>query len=410
MFAPMRRLLNIGLAMTLLWVAVPYSPYVPVQPAAAYSRPAVAPSDISRYPSPDSHSRHRLDVMPPVPAARYDMKAVDLSQRELRGLDLTACGRQLWEYATFDTHTAWPASLPAGYDPRRIMKVGLNPGLGIRSLHRQGIDGRGVHAAFLDWALLVDHQEYRDRLLRYNEVGAVSEESEMHGAAVASLLAGKTLGVAPGVTLTYYGIEGADRLDLHAKAIHEILDRNAALPPAQRIKVIGMSKGAVPTLPGFAEFAAALARAEAAGVPVFTTDPERFYPGAGLQGLDRHPLADPDRPESYRPGVAWAEAFEAGPGPLPPGLLVPMDSRTVAAETGQSDYRFDRQSGLSWSVPWLTGLYALALQVRPDLTPERFFQSAYRTGTTISYQKDGRTYQLGPIANPPALIRALQRS
>jgi len=54
-------------------------------------------------------------------------------------------------------------------------------------------------------------------------------------------------------------------------------------------------------------------------------------------------------------------------------------------------------------------MYALALQVDPKITPERFWKVARETGTTITHHHEGKDYKLGPIINPKALIAKLQK-
>ena len=85
--------------------------------------------------------------------------------------------------------------------------------------------------------------------------------------------------------------------------------------------------------------------------------------------------------------------------------MVPMDSRCVASPTSQQDYVFYAQGGWSWCVPYLAGLYALACQVKPTVTPEEFWSVGLETGKTITIDKDGKTYQLGKIVDPVALLR-----
>ena len=85
-----------------------------------------------------------------------------------------------------------------------------------------------------------------------------------------------------------------------------------------------------------------------------------------------------------------------------------MDSRTTASPAGTTDYAFYRSGGWSWSIPYIAGAYALAAQVRPDITPDEFWQTALRTGTTIDLAQDGVTMRLGSILNPEALIAALR--
>jgi hypothetical protein len=85
-----------------------------------------------------------------------------------------------------------------------------------------------------------------------------------------------------------------------------------------------------------------------------------------------------------------------------------MDSRAVASPTGTDDYVFYSSGGWSWSVPWIAGLYALGCQVQPDLTPETFWAEALRTGHTIQVRRGDAEVAFGTLADPVALINALE--
>ncbi len=114
---------------------------------------------------------------------------VDLRNYDLTNLDLSNSIYNLL-HATFDDRTIWPAlnQMPPRFDWQRIMELGKNPGLGIRSLHNKGITGRGVGIAIIDQPLLVEHQEYADRLRLYEEIHIQSGMGpQMHGPAVASI-------------------------------------------------------------------------------------------------------------------------------------------------------------------------------------------------------------------------------
>jgi hypothetical protein len=52
-------------------------------------------------------------------------------------------------------------------------------------------------------------------------------------------------------------------------------------------------------------------------------------------------------------------------------------------------------------------MYALAAQVKPQITPQEFWKIALETGQTIEILHESQTYQLGPILDPVALIAAL---
>ena len=75
---------------------------------------------------------------------------------------------ELLSTMNFDSNTEWPSAkkLPDGFNPGKLLEEGKNPGLGIRSLHERGIDGRGVGIAIIDQPLLLGHIEYTSRLAR----------------------------------------------------------------------------------------------------------------------------------------------------------------------------------------------------------------------------------------------------
>lgn len=88
-------------------------------------------------------------------------------------------------------------------------------------------------------------------------------------------------------------------------------------------------------------------------------------------------------------------------------LLIPMDSRCTASPTGVNDYVFYREGGMSWSVPYVAGLYALACQVKPDITPDIFWEAAEATGVNM-YEDNSEIDIVGKIINPVALIESLK--
>ncbi|MEP7162283.1 MAG: hypothetical protein ABI747_00765 [Candidatus Moraniibacteriota bacterium] len=52
-------------------------------------------------------------------------------------------------------------------------------------------------------------------------------------------------------------------------------------------------------------------------------------------------------------------------------IIVPSDYRTMASSwSKEGQYMYNGKGGISWSVPYLAGLFALALQVNPNLQRE----------------------------------------
>jgi membrane protease YdiL (CAAX protease family) len=375
---------------------------------------------IDRRPPPSNWYRGVLSSLP-----TYDPNSDAIGQVDLRGYDLSALDlRGSFDnllYATFDGRTVWPPGerMPQGFVPARILELSKNPGLGVRSLHSQDLTGRGVGIAIIDQTLLTEHQEYTDQLRWYEEIDSGDPAqalmglvpAQMHGPAVASLAVGKTVGVAPEADLYYIGARGGLRspfMNLHdyARAVRRILQINEQLPASQKIRVISISWGWLPNVPGYDDFKAAVQEAKAAEVFVVSVNIEEIY-GFKFQGLGRSPTVDPDAVESFEPALFWAKDLYTGHY-LADRLLVPMESRTVADPSGSDVYTFDREGGWSWAIPYIAGVYALAAQVDPTITPDRFWSLALETGRTIEIKHEGQIFTLGPIIDPVALINALR--
>jgi hypothetical protein len=381
---------------------------------------------IVRHPEPVPWQRGRLAELP-----SYDAKSpagfqVDVTSADLSDLDLRGRLADLM-HADFDDRTVWPENLPESFDPQRIMNLGRNPGLRVRELHEQGVTGKGVGIGIIDQSLLVDHVEYRDQLRLYEEIHCADICASMHGAAVSSIAVGKTVGVAPEADLYFIGeTHGTSsrgspfKYDFQwtAKSIDRLLEINRTLPPDRKIRVISLSAGWVPPKDGYEEANQAVERAKKENVFVISTTLERTHQLA-FHGLGRDSLKDPDDVQSYGPGSGWREQYfseSSGwglhhwPGQLRrehPRLMVPMDSRCVASQRGTEQYVFYASGGVSWCVPYLSGLYALACQVKPTVTPEEFWSVGLETGQTIKIQNDGKTHEFGKIVDPVALVDAL---
>lgn len=373
---------------------------------------------IARHPEPVDFSGFNVYTEPPI----YDPNSAGLWQMDLRSsnlnkLDLSRSRDDLL-YAAFDSKTQWPASdkMPSDFDWQKIMELNKDPGLGIRALHNQGITGKGVGIAIIDQTLLVDHIEYKDRIRVYEEAEDITGGwvgVQMHAPAVASIAVGKSVGVAPEADLYFIatsmcsqGTYESNDFACLAKSVRRVIEINKGLPADRKIRVLSISVGWDPESEGYDEIMAAVNEAKAAGIFVISTSLSLTH-GFNFNGLGRAPLSDPNDFWSYKPGLWWQESFYKK-GFSSPTLLVAMDSRTTASPTGIQDYVFYREGGWSWCVPFLAGTYALALQVKPDFTPEQFWDTALNTGRTIHIGHNGRDYEFGVILDPQALIRSIE--
>jgi hypothetical protein len=361
---------------------------------------------------------------------KYDPTSLDIWQMDYRTQDLSQLDLHYslndLLLAFFDDRTVWPPAnkLPFVFNPQRIMELGKNPGLGVRSLHARGITGKGIGIAIIDMPLLVDHQEYNEQLRLYEELyfyeEAYQQPAQMHGPQVASIAVGRTTGVAPEADLYYIAVDLATGQDASgnylydftkaAQAVRRILEINQQLPADRKIRVISMSFGWADKFSGYDEISAAIAEARAAGVFIICAYPamDHIY-GFMLSGLERSPLADPDLVTSYsrlHSCDLYADSLhlcQAG------RLLVPMNSRTTASPMGKEEYAFYRMGGEGIIMPYLAGIYALAAQVDPEITPERFWELALQTGRTLNITGSTGIYTLGPVLDPEGVVEALEK-
>ena len=328
-----------------------------------------------------------------------------------------------------------------------------DPGLNIRALHQRGITGAGVKIAIIDQPLGL-HQEYKDNIIHHESINC--EEmgwtyGSMHGASVASIAVGKEVGVAPDADLLYFSAVNMtkDKNELqtykqyileqlssdqcpenlkdyynqllswmdeegqcisntaYAQAIEKVLDMNKTLPDGEKIPVISISWGFAPDAPGWEQLQEVLKRAKEEGVFVISTSLEMthdFY----NNGTDRNPSLDPNDPTSYEGGCFWKDDEDRLYHMLENCdniLLTPMDHRATADFLDDHSYRYEGSDGaMSWATPWLSGMYVLAKQVKPDVTPEEFWQKALETANDCLNKGE----KVGRLINPEALIQALQ--
>lgn len=356
---------------------------------------------IERHPSQTNYDYFvgKLSKLPNADNGEIELRSEDLSRSdlsdELENLLLT----------TYDSKTKWPDNLPKGFHPDKIMEICKDPGLGVRKLHKEGITGKNVGIAIIDQELLTKHEEFTKQLKYYSESDLIETNSlaAMHGAGVASIAVGKTCGVAPEANL-YYIAENfitKNYTGRIARDINELLDLNKMLKEDEKIRVISISWGMEEKESvGYKDLKKAYQRANEEGVFVITTSltkgDREDIKGVNFSGMEKTKLTDPNDFSAYGK-ASWAEEMGFYKKDY---LCIPMDNRCVASPTGVNDYVIYQTGGLSWSVPYLAGVYALACQVKPDIDYKEFWKIALDTAVAND--------KLDTIINPQGIIDKLK--
>ena len=312
----------------------------------------------------------------------------DVRNKDLSKLDLSA-RKRLIGTLEFDQRTIWPeqAKMPPGIDPEKILTDAMDPGLGVRELHQQGITGKGVNVAIIDQPLYMDHPEYAGKFVAYHDTGCGSSKNSMHGPTIASLLVGNQCGTAPGARV-YYAAVPSWKMDAayYADALDWIVTQNEVLPVSEKIRVVSVSaqpSGAGSKYVNQSLWDQAVQLAEANGILVL--DCTWHHGIVSLCWLDPQ---DRESVESCTPG------FRRGPVQVDEGHIhVPSAPRTAAQAYDDKGfgYAYDgggsrsgrpmSKGGYSDTIPYAAGILALGWQIRPELSGEQMrellFKSAY---------------------------------
>jgi len=363
------------------------------------------------------------------PAVRPDVtinvsKPSDLTT-DLRGLDLSKVdlsgSEPLLSLSMFDTDTIWPGKLPNDFFPDQWLQNGLNPGLGIDKLHSQGITGKGVNIAMIGEPILTSHQEIKDNLADYEEFSTISPLADPHATAVASLLVGKTVGIAPEAKLYYFAAsmgktqEDVDAFHLdydgYRRAFDRIYQINQQLSADDRIKIVVVD-GYLEELriiqtrketislysANWQAMYQSLLKLDLSGVYIMDYNDLRNGGGGwGVFTLSRDPGEDVNDVGNYAISSTLLKAEEAERNiqganfseVTQNSVLVPTEHRTLASAYGDKVYTHYAAEPVVYAPPsnpahlddgfgqaFYAGLYALCLQWNRDLTPESFGAAA----------------------------------
>ncbi|MHC4528141.1 MAG: S8 family serine peptidase [Planctomycetota bacterium] len=322
----------------------------------------------------------------------------DVRWKDLSKLDLSG-RKDLVRTLYFNQETIWPkpAKMPSGCDPNKLLTDAMNPGLGVRKLHQQGITGKGVNVAIIDQATYLDHAEFAGKIVAYHDL-ASGQKRSMHGPAMASLLVGTKCGTAPGARVFYVAVrEGVFEVD-YAEGLDWITNRNKTLSGPEKIRVVSVSAApgrvGTPSTSDQKKWDDAYGRAEAGGILVLECGrPQRFIFGCWY---------DADDPENV---AMCTGGFPGRPfTPILGHILAPSSFRTTAEEyeEGVFGYSYCGRGGLSLAVPYCAGVLALGWQIRPDLTSAQMrdllFKSAYTNKGGVK------------IINPKEYIRLVRKA
>ena len=331
---------------------------------------------------------------------------LDVSEYDLSELDILN--------VRYAEDTKWPedsAKMPKGFNPKEFLEYRKNPGLGIRQLHKQGIDGRGRNVAVIDSWRLFDHLEYHNQLKGYEEIH-INAENYSGGrlGAFISALVGKTCGVAPKANLYYYAADDTNRTQVYyAEAIRKVCELHKKLISEGKngidaiLMIRGISFDEFSDEDGYIE--AIEAAKEAIDLGIWCRiGPSRFKEHEMWREERIYCKAEGnvDNPDDFildeysalnRIPLQQEELFRNS-------LCFPSGGWTVALDVKMNEHVFANANGPFFAA-YVVGLYLLAKSVKPDLTAEEYWRLGIETG---DFKKG-----IGTIVNSERLINELKK-
>ncbi len=286
--------------------------------------------------------------------------------------------------------TKFTKTLPQGYSPEKLIEWGKYAGLNIDILHKHGFTGKGAVIAYIDQPIgdkdPTYHEQYASSTLHY--INNTKSESSMHGPAVLSLLLGKDIGTAPEAEVYFYGFASWEGDQLrHSEALYQIIEQNKKLPDNKKIRMVGFSDNIVESEKNPDAFREAVKACEDAGIMVW------FCGDYGAYSFI--PYSDKNSLNSLVSESWWSSN-------QPDLVCVPSAGRTTAAIVNRTKYIYWANGGLSWAMPYVLGLYAIAIEINPSLTKndlsKMIVDTAYINNDAV------------PIVNPIGFVASALKS
>lgn len=339
--------------------------------------------------------------------------------------------KEIFENCVFSTMTVFPDDkfMPEGFkkaDRERRLELGKFKDFMIP--RQYNATGKGVKVAIIDQPLnIYIYPEIAGKIKPENYfviAHRAMEKTSMHGIVLSSILCGKEIGIAPDVELYYFSIGDWKADDVkrnlnkyYANALDKILEINRGLQSKgeEPIKIVVASDGLTKRddRDGWDELERKLKEAENAGVTVLHTALIKQMEDAGkkiaFSGFRKGIEGNIELcPWQYQ--TKYLEPMKNFMENNNPQVFVPMASRTTPdyrTTNGKMEFIYDHcMGGLSWTIPYAAGLFAVARQINPNIELEEFYEMAQNSGR--DFKVNGVT--VGKIIQPEELVRAINIS
>ncbi len=336
--------------------------------------------------------------------AAYVDKIHGFSDWDYRSKDMTQLSLEFLALQAFDERTKWPGKdkRPAGFQPKKWLETGKDPGLRIRELHRNGINGEGVSVAVFDKYINQEHEEFSKRMVFHKIKSPLAKDFQyrihFHGIACASILGGKNIGIAPGAILHYFAVpDDGNNSYNYCLALEELLKVNTKLPAREKIRAVSISDGISRKDPEiYKRWQELIQKAGQEGVAVIYSDSKTTHAVFTWGGCP--PFLDRNNPENYDYSL-WPRNNDEKHAEK---IILPADYRTTAQNYEKTAYAYWGDGGFSYAIPYFAGLAVLAWSLDENLSIEEIYHLIKETRA--------KTSKGCYVVNPLDFIKALKKT
>jgi len=326
---------------------------------------------------------HKMDKILYSGEFKWAFFCADLSKKDLSSVALKKLMR-----LPFGNYTIWPSKdkLPSGFEPQKVFKEALTfKGCEVEQTHLKGIKGRNTTIAFIDMPFNYNHVELSDANIEYVELEKCCY-SHFHGLVTSSYLVGKNLGVAPESKLLFYAANGIGQskneieniIENEFKAIEDIIARSKN---GQKIDIIGQSSSIKHHITFVQDEEKKKTYLDKYEKLIFELEKEKIFYLSSENFFDMFTYCkkiDPTKNnydyDNYINAFNFIDNNEKiKPSVIPVGKLSPIDDT-------QDAYKYENLSGsASWSIPLIVGMFALARQLKPNISFKEFYNIVCNT-------------------------------
>lgn len=291
-----------------------------------------------------------------------------LCGQDLRNIDMSHLSLEDFKRFSFDENTIFSFQQKLKFNPDKLLEEGKVFSEDIKDLHAAGIDGTGVKIAIIDRIPDCSHRDLKDKIRFFKRFYEGEAPSFNHGLPVTSLIADNQCGVAPNVSLYLFSTDFLK--EEKEKIFKYILENN------MKFDLISMSSF-IDREPNFQQLKSQLI---SSGNQIL--DSFRFFENFVMGIKEKYMKPEANLLEMHKNRDSYPEYYKKALETIPTNVVVPCAGRTYLQLNG--GYMYDGNNSASYSIPQVAGSYALAKQLRGNLTYDEFAKIAKETAHKTS--------------------------